>query len=183
MDYLALSHGQTQSKLWLCEQLEPYIPQNAIVANLGSWYNLLGFMMLTRNSNKYQSIMGIDIDPKVKPIADKICEGYMLGSDAKIQNMTADANIFDYNGYHVVVNCSVEHMDSLWFYRVPKGTLVCIQSSDVVQNDNIWKVTNPNISLDDLVKKYPLSHYMFIGDKHIGYEDWGYKRFMIIGVK
>jgi hypothetical protein len=183
MDYSAFSHGQTQSKIWLCETLEPYVPNNAIIANLGSWYNLLGYMMLTRNYKKYQSILGIDIDPNVKSIADNLCEGYMLGKDSKLQNITSDANVFDYQGFHVVINCSVEHMDSLWFYRVPKGTLICIQSSDVVNNDSIWKITNPNISLDVLKEKYPLSHYIFMGDKHIGYEDWGYNRFMIIGVK
>jgi hypothetical protein len=183
MDYLAFSHGQTQSKIWLCETLEPYIPNKAIVANIGSWYNLLGYMMLARNHKLYQSILGIDIDPEVKPIADKLCEGWMLGKDTKLKNITEDANLFNYHGYHVVINCSVEHMDSLWFYKVPKGTLVCIQSSDVVHADGIWKITNPNISLDILMKKYPLSHYMFVGDKHIGYDDWGYKRFMVIGVK
>lgn len=183
MDYLAFSHGQTHSKVWLCENLEPYIPHRAIVANIGSWYNLLGYMMLTRRPNSYQSILGIDIDPDVKPIADKLCEGFMLGKDSCIKNITADANLFDYNGYNLVVNCSVEHMDSLWFYRIPKGTLVCIQSSDVSEPGGIWKISNSTGSLEELVKKYPLSHYMFVGDKHIGYEDWGYNRFMIIGVK
>ena len=57
MDFLSFSHGQTQSKLWLCETIEPYLPKDAVVAILGCWYNTLGFMLLTRNQSMYQHIL------------------------------------------------------------------------------------------------------------------------------
>lgn len=183
MDYLSFSHGQIQSKLWLCENLEPFLPDNAIVANLGSWYNVLGFMMLTRNERKIQSILGIDIDPDAIEVANKMNQGWMIGYGCKLQNIVGDATTYNFQGFNVVINCSAEHMDSVWFDNITPGTLVCIQTSDVDLNDDVWKITNPTQTLDDFKKKYPLSHYMFVDTKDITYSDWGYKRFMLIGVK
>ncbi len=58
MDPLSFSHGQTQSKLWLCETMEPHLPQNAVVAILGCWYNMLGFMLITRNKQLLSACLG-----------------------------------------------------------------------------------------------------------------------------
>ena len=184
MNFDAFSHGQTKSKLWLCEQLEQHLPDNAIVAILGGWYNLLGFMMLARNHNKISSILNIDIDSSAIDIANKINNGWMIGTDAKINNIVADASNYNYQGFDVVINCSPEHMTGNdWFNNISSGTLVCIQSSDIDINDDIWKVTNANKSLDDLVKKYPLSQTLYKDSIEFVYGDWGYQRFMIIGVK
>lgn len=184
MDYLAFSHGQTQSKVWLCEQLEPYLPHKATVAILGCWYNLLGFMMLTRNEDRYQSILGIDIDPEVIPIADKICEGWMMGYGCKLRNTVANANTYNLQGFNVVINCSPEHMTSDdWFNNIDNGALVCIQTSNLDINDEVWKITNPIKSMDEVTKRYPLSHTLVSSTKDIQYNDWGYQRYMLIGIK
>jgi hypothetical protein len=37
--------------------------------------------------------------------------------------------------------------------------------------------------METLVKKYPLSQTLFLGEKEFNYGSWGYKRFMLIGVK
>lgn len=184
MDYLSFSHSQTQSKIWLCETLEPYLPDNSVVAILGSWYNLLSFVMLARNHRKYQSILGIDIDESAIEVAQKLNQGWAIGDTAKVRNIVADANSYNYQGFNVVINCSPEHMESnQWFDNIQPGTLVCLQSSDIDLNDDVWKITNPNKTLEDFVKKYPLSHYIIKDTKEILYSEWGFKRFMIIGVK
>jgi SAM-dependent methyltransferase len=184
MDYNAFSHGQLQSKIWLCDSLEPYIPDRAIVAILGSWYNVLGFMMLTRNRNKYQSILGIDIDSSAIDIATQINAGWMIGDRPKMNNIVADACSYNYQGFTTVINCSPEHMpNDRWFDNINSGTLVCIQTSNIDKNDDVWKVTNPITTMEQLVKKYPLSHYIMQDTQDITYSDWGYKRFMLIGVK
>ena len=72
MDWDSFSHGQIQSKLWLCQELERHLPQNARVAILGSWHNVLAFMLLTRGADRYQTIVGIDLDKKVQKVADKL---------------------------------------------------------------------------------------------------------------
>jgi len=185
MDYTSFSHGQVSSKLWLCAELETYIPVDARVAILGSWYNVLSFMLLTRNASRYQRILGIDKDPGTKEIADRITDAWRIGSDPIITNIIADANEYDLSPYDVVVNCSPEHMESnQWFENIEEGTIVCIQSSNVtVSDDDIWKCVNPNRSLGQLKAKYPLSQYLFCDLKEIRYRDSGYDRFMIIGIK
>lgn len=185
MDFLSLSHGQIQSKLWLCEELEPHIPENATIAILGSWYNILGFILATRNPKKYASIAGIDSDPEVQEIADKFCEAFMIHPTAFIRNIHADANLFDLNGYDVIINCSVEHMrNNFWLNHLTKGQIVCIQSSNVdIQNDNVWKINNPVKTFDDFKKKYPLETILYQDEKLIQYNDWGYSRYMTIGIK
>ena len=186
MNFDAFSHGQIQSKVWLCKELEKFVHTNIKIAILGSWYNLVAFMLLTRNQDRYQHILGIDIDPSVKEIADKITEAWRIGSDYKVENIIADANAYDTSGYDLIINCSPEHMDGNdWFDNIEYGTMICIQSSDVqTSDDDIWKCINPNESLEDLVLKYPLSKYLYSGEKEIRYtEDNGYKRFMLIGIK
>lgn len=184
MNYDAFSHGQTVSKVWLCEHLEPHLPEKAIVSVLGCWYNVLSFIMLSRDSNRYQYILGIDIDPEVIPIADKICNAWMIGDDSKVQHVVSDANTYDLHGFNVVINCSPEHMESNdWFHNIKEGTLVCIQTSNLDINDDVWKIVNPSRTTEEFAKKYPLSRTLVSAVKDIQYNDWGYKRYMLIGIK
>jgi hypothetical protein len=52
MNLDSFSHGQIASKLWLCDHIEQYVTDNSRVAIVGSWYNVLAFMMLTRNESR-----------------------------------------------------------------------------------------------------------------------------------
>ena len=179
----SFSHGQVVSKLWLCNTLESFIPENARVAIVGSWYNVLAFMMLTRNEDRYQEILGIDINPDVASIANKVCNAWAIGTNPKVKNQSCDASNYDLSQYDVVINCSVEHMSDDWYGMIKKGTLVCIQSSDVTNPDYPWLISNPNQNIETLIKKYPLSRILFSNDLEINYSDWGYKRFMLIGLR
>ena len=185
MNYDSFSHGQIQSKVWLCKELERFVHANIKIAILGSWYNVLSFMLLTRNADRYQHILGLDIDPRTKEIADKLTEAWRIGDDAKVENVIADANTYNLQGYDLIINCSPEHMDGdQWFENLDPNTLVCIQSSNIQSEDDIWQCVNPNESLENLVLKYPLSKYLYSGEKEIRYsDDNGYKRFMLIGIK
>jgi hypothetical protein len=183
MNYDAFSHGQILSKIWLCEQLESHLPNNTRAAILGSWYNVLAFMMLTRRSDLYQFILGIDIDLLATDIADRVCDAWRIGCDKKVSNITANSDGFDYTEFNLVINCSVEHMNSNWFNTIPDRTIVCIQSSNVIDQSFPWLISNPNPDMETLIKKYPLSQTLFSGEKEFNYGNWGYKRFMLIGVK
>lgn len=184
MDFNAFSHGQIQSKQWLCENIENYIPKNSRVAVLGCWYNVLSLMMLTRDHNRYQYFLGIDIDPEAISIANKICQAWMLSNVSKANNIVADANEHDISGFNVVINCSPEHMEeNNWFDNIDSGALVCIQSSDLDINDDQWKIVNPNYTLDSLQEKYPLNHIISSKKLDIRYDSWGYSRLMLIGTK
>jgi SAM-dependent methyltransferase len=183
LNFDSFSHGQIISKIWLCENLEPYILKNARIAILGSWYNILSFMMITRQPYKYQHILGIDVNPETIDIADKICSTWTMGINAVVENKIGDAGNVDFSEFDVVINCSPEHMPNDWYNNVKEGTLVCIQTSDVTDSAYPWLVSNPNKDIDTMIEKYPLSQRFFMGTKEIEYTDWGYKRFMTIGLK
>ena len=183
MDSLSFSHGQTQSKLWLCEKLEPFLPDNAVVIILGCWYNLLGFMLLTRNKEQYQHILGVDIAPEAITGANTLCQGFMIGDDTQLRNECGNANTFNLQGHQVVINCSTEHMSDDWFYNIDPNALVCVQSSDVNISDEPWLITNPVDSLDKFTQRFPLREILLLEEVHFNYDSSSYKRFMLIGRK
>jgi hypothetical protein len=184
MDFNAFSHGQVQSKLWLCDNLENYITEPVTIAILGCWYNVLGLMLCLRNSEKIKSIRGIDNDQNAINLANSFCQSFMIQPNVKIDHTLADANELDYNGYDIVINTSVEHMVSTeWFNKVSKNSLVCIQSSNVVTEDPLWDIKNPNPNIDTLTYKFPMSNLYVRKTYHFQYESFGYDRFMLIGRK
>lgn len=183
MNFDAFSHGQIQSKLWLLDHLEPIMDFRERVAILGSWYNVLGFMMIVRKDIYYKEIIGFDVDYTVKPIADKLNNAFTFGYPY-VHNKTANANELDLDNFTTIINCSPEHFENDdWFHKIPKNTLVCIQSSDVTDPDPPWLITNPNPTLEHFRSKYPLSTIYFCDTLRIQYSESGYNRFMIIGLK
>lgn len=180
-DYNAFSHGQIQSKIWLCENLEPHLPPFAQVAVIGSWYSLLAFVMLSRNADKYNMIMGIDQDPESVEVADKITNAWTVGSEYKVRNKCSKIEHFDFKSYNLVINTSCEHMSNEWYSRVKPYQLVCIQSSDMVTDDPGWNITNPNPTMEEFKKKYPMSQILFEGEKLFDYGHLVYNRLMLIG--
>lgn len=198
MDYSAFSHGQIQSKLWLCQELEKFITTPVNVAILGSWYNLLGFMMVTRNYNLYNYIHGIDFNDQVKDIADKICNAWMINDDKKILNINEDMETYRYEDYDVVINTSVEDMaSSKWFDKLPSNLeclnwdlrtkLICIQSNnltpDKIQKYENWNILNPNPDIESLKNKFPMEEILYEGTKEFDYGELKYSRYMLIGRK
>ena len=184
INFDAFSHGQIQSKMWLCKELEPYVPNKSSVYILGSWYNTLGFMMLVRNPDKYQFITGIDIDPEAKLVGDKLCEGWMMRNAVRLKNITHDVNTFNCQGYNVVINCSVEHIEGTnWFSQIGHGTLVCFQSSNITTPEYPWFIKTPSPTLDSFTEKFPLTTTYFRDTLKLEYENFSYDRHMIIGIK
>ena len=183
MNYDAFSHGQIKSKLWLLTNLETAIPYKATVNILGAWYNMLGFMMMVRRPDYYKEIVGYDIDHEVKVVADKINNAFTF-DPAVVKNVTQDANQLVYQDIDVVINCSPEHFDNdEWFNKIPNGTLVAIQSSDMTETGDPWYIKQPNPDIDAFRSRYHLSKVYVCDTMRIQYEDWGYNRFMLIGIK
>lgn len=183
MNYDAFSHGQIKSKLWLCEHLEQHIPKNANVKVLGSWYNILAFLLLARRPTHYKLIEGIDNNPSAKEIADKLCDAWVIDENI-VQNVTGHVNDTLYHDTQVVINCSPEHMeDDVWFKKIPAGTTVCIQTSNVTDPNEPWLIKTPHATLEETIQKYPLTRTHFSNTLRIQYGDWGYDRYMLIGIK
>lgn len=182
MDFDSFSHGQIKSKIWLCEQIEPLIKPNSKVLILGGWVNVLGFMLMTRQENKYSLIQSVDSNPTTIETANKITDRWVI--DGRVKNKVADANTVPSNEFDIIINCSPEHMDSIkWFSNINPNTLVCIQSSNVTSPEKPWFITNANPTLDSFLSKFPLSRIHFYGTLPITYDNWGYDRYMLIGYK
>lgn len=183
MDFDSFSHGQVSSKLWLCEELEPFMPEGTNITILGSWHNVLGFMLSVRKPNYYKTILGVDVDPEVIRVADKITNAWSFGSNM-IRNICENANDLEFHKEEVIINCSAEHFDtSDWFEKIPEGTLICIQSSDVTTPESPWFITHPSENIEVFKERYPVTETLFLDTMDIQYDSWGYKRFMLIGRK
>ena len=184
MDFSAFSHGQIQSKLWLCEEIEPYLPEHASVAILGSWCNVLGFMMLTRNRSKYNLIIGVDQDKDSIEISNRIINGWAIGDEVIAKNECCDVNQFNTNSFDVVINTSVEHINSTkWFENIKDNTTVCLQTSNMVTDDPNWNIVSANPNMETFKSKYPISQILFAGEKVFDYGHLKYSRYMLIGRK
>lgn len=183
MDFTAFSHGQIQSKLWLCETIEPFLKRKADIAILGSWYNTLAFMLMIRRPKFYASIIGIDIDPSAVNIANKICDAWRFDDREIVTNIQKDVKDYDLSRHDAIISCSVEHMHPGWFGQINKGQLVCLQSSDVSSEMESWNIIDHTPDLDSFIQKYQMDEIFFAGEKAIEYDGWGYKRFMLIGIR
>jgi hypothetical protein len=184
MDFDSFSHGQIASKLWLCEELEKFLAPRRKIMILGSWHNVLGFMMAVRKPDYYSNILGIDIDNNSIEIANKITDAWRFNDVTTIENICDNANNIDFPNDSSIINCSPEHFeDTSWFDNMPNGTHLCIQSSSMTDTEHPWYIRQPTPNIETFTEKYPMSKIQYIGARKIEYDDWGYSRFMVIGFK
>jgi len=188
MDFSAFSHGQIQSKLWLCESLEPLLsekPQS--VAIIGSWYNVLAFMLLARNQDLYNHIDGYDVDIESISKSNQINDAWMINKDQKVSNICKDAKDVDYKSYDVIVSTSVEDIGIDWYDLVPEGKLICLQtinlSPEIKNQYPNWIIRNHIPDMETFKQKYPLSNILFEGCRTYDYDHLKYDRYMLIGKK
>jgi hypothetical protein len=86
----------------------------------------------------------------------------------------------------MVVNTSVEHMRyDDWFKNIPSGMIVGLQGTNMVHEDE--DVPNPILSMDHLLKRYPLvigrlpSYQRVLDFQYPGKEP--FSRFHVVGRK
>jgi len=147
-------HGLVKSKLWLCEELETAMYRECIsnptLHILGCWDNLLAFMLLTRKPEYYNSVYGYDIDPEAITNANKVCDMWKYESPM-VTNIIQDVNDTDYSTHtnSIFINCSIDQMDSNnWYNSVPKGSLVCIQTTNMTDSEFPWYIKQTTDSLN-----------------------------------
>jgi hypothetical protein len=188
--YDSFKHGLVVSKYWLSDELErclnfKYNNQYHVYV-LGAWHGLLPFIMITRKPDAYRAFYCYDIDESCKAQAEQLCDTWRF-EEPKVNHYTQNANDIVYTTKNnIVINCSVDQFSNdLWFHKVNKGDLVCVQCTDYNAND--WETTNIVNSIDELKNRFKFSKYLYEGIKHIDYRNVGaalhYKRFMIIGYK
>jgi len=182
MDLDAFSSGQIVSKLWLAKELEPIAGEHANPAKIvlvGGWYGILNLLLRTRSNMSIESVRSVDIDKDACSLADKINDTWVW-QNWKFKAIVADANEYDYADSNLVINTSVEHIDThQWFDNIPVGCLVVLQSNDMNHEDHC----NNHESLEKFLEDFPLTKILYSGSKHFEYPNWGFNRFMIIGLK
>ncbi len=186
LDEDAFTSGQVLSKLWLAETIEQVIIHNDFnkelnILNLGGWYGILHFIFKCRNKLKIKKYLNLDIDQEACDISEKINETWVW-QNWKFKSISDDANIYKYtiDDFNVVINTSVEHMNSTqWFDNIPKDVLVILQSNDMPHEDHIQN----HHSLEEFIKEFSLNEILYHGQKLFQYDDKSFKRFMLIGVK
>lgn len=180
----AFSSGQISSKIWLAESLEQAICHYNLtnplrICIIGGWYGLINFILQVRSKISIIHVRSVDIDIEACKTADIINETW-VAKNWQFKSLNVDANNFDYSHFDCVINTVIEHMDQdTWFNNISKGTLVALQSNDMIHPDHI----NNHKSLSMFDKSYPLSNTFMLKSKDIRYPDWNFKRFMKIGIK
>jgi len=186
MDLQAFSSAQIQSKLWLVQRLEDVLIEHVSRESghriwiLAGWYGITNLLIRSRNKIPVQEIRSFDIDPSCEPIADSI-NNLWVWKAWEFKAHTRDINQLEYSPKpDVVINSAVEHMASNdWWERIPSNTVVCLQGSDMDHDDH----TNKIHSSQELLEKYRLQECFYEGTKRFQYDDHGFYRYMIIGVK
>lgn len=175
----AFSSGQIGSKIWLCEKLEQLKWKSNLTHIYGGWYGITAFLLLSRGKFKVNRIESYDFDPECESVADIINENWVW-QNWKFKAHTADCNTLNSSSADLIINTSTEHFDSLlWFNYIPPGTRVILQGNNMPHDDH--KVTTNTI--EEFKKEYPLSEFVYAGQKEFNYPDWQFTRFMIIGYK
>lgn len=186
IDQDVFASGQILSKLWLAETLEDVISHQNLTHSLRililcGWYGQLHLIFRIRKKLKIETTISIDINPEIQKAAELLNETWVWQS-RKFSAITVDANEFTYSeeDFNVVINTSVEHMESRqWFENIPLGTLIVLQSNDMVHDDH----HNNHQNLQDFLDEYEISEYYYNGVKTFSYPNQMFKRYMIIGRK
>lgn len=186
----SFKHSLVSSKLWLCQELEKVIfgkqIKNPIVHILGSWHNILGFMLLVRNPSLYGAIHGYDIDEESIILADKILDNWKY-TYPKVYNHNLDVSTANFNtvgNEGVFINCSVDQMkDTIWYDNIPDNRLVCLQCTDLPINSENWDVKQSFNSKVDLTETYRVRELVYCDSMLFDYGHLKFYRHMMIGIK
>lgn len=164
-----------KSKLWICQTLKKLdLVDFASIYVLGSWYGNTAIILKNCGIN-FQKIINVDIDKTALSKSNQILS--YLGINAK--HMHRDANKLSYHQLPVnslVINTSVNDMSGVeWFKKIPKGTLVVLQSRNNVKNTQ-------HTDISHLDKQFPMTKTMYLKQKTLHDPETEYQRFMKIGI-
>ena len=179
IDKDAFSSGQIGSKIWLCEELESIGWHSSLTYLYGGWYGITAFLLLSRGKFSVDRIRSLDIDPACEATADMINENWVR-ENWRFKAFTQDCNNFEGQYGDLIINTSTEHFESMdWFRKIPQGTRLVLQGNNMPHSDH--HVHTQNIL--EFIERYPLTDYVFTGQKEFVYPDWQFTRFMTIGIK
>ncbi len=166
--------GQINSKLWLIENIKPFIKEPSTLEIHGGWVGTLASLIF-QSQLPIVKITSIDLDPSCESTALEMNK--MEHHRGKFEAVTA--NMIHYPcSSDVVINTSCEHITQedykTWLNNVPKHSLIVLQSN----NYNIDEHIRTAHSLEDFKEQSKIS-VEWQGQLELPL----YTRYMLIGYK
>jgi hypothetical protein len=139
--------------------------QHDRIYNLGSWYGNMA-PILNRQGIKFNRLLNVDRNPDVVANATKVADHFDMGH--LIKHLTGDANKLRYKNPSMIINTSCNDIEgSGWFDRIPKGTLVALQTRD----------------MPDFKTLFPLKETLHFSEMRLQDPEEKYTRLTWIGIK
>jgi hypothetical protein len=129
--------GQVNSKLWLIENIRPFINKPVSVDIHGGWVGVLASLMF-QSDLPLTSIRSIDIDPSCQSIATMMnkaeeIQGRFMAVTADMCNVESTAD--------VIINTSCEHITqeqyNQWLDKISNNKLLILQSNNYLINEHV----------------------------------------------
>jgi hypothetical protein len=122
--------GQIRSKLWLIENLKPFVDKPATVDIHGGWNGVLASLMF-QSKIPINLIRSIDIDPDCNDISNTMNK--LEEMQGRFLSITADMCDIDSTA-EVIVNTSCEHISqdqyTQWLNKTSPSSLLVLQSNN-----------------------------------------------------
>jgi hypothetical protein len=170
--------GQINSKIWLIEQLTPFVvySENDIVIH-GGWNGVLASLIF-QSSIQVKNLISIDIDPECEKISNMI--NRIESIEGRFTAVTCDMVNYEYTTKpNIVINTSCEHISQeiydRWLSKIPKNSIIVLQSNDYFDLEE-------HIRCAKDLKDFELQSNIQIFFKS-ELQLSKYKRFMLIGCK
>jgi hypothetical protein len=164
--------GQIRSKIWLIENLTPYLKDISTIDIVGGWNGVLASLLFQSELN-FNKIQSIDIDPSCQETA--LTMNKLEEMQGKFSAITSDMCNFSYNA-DCIINTSCEHITQdqylKWLTLLPKDSLIVLQSNNYQIEEHI-RIAN---SIEHFIYQSKL-HVLFSSTLNMPL----YDRYMIIG--
>ncbi len=167
--------GQVRSKIWLIENMKPFINEKVTIDIHGGWNGVLASLIFQSDIN-CSFIRSVDIDESCEETA--VLMNKLEHMEGRFEAVTADMCSINIDA-DVVINTSCEHItqeeyDS-WIENIPSSSLIILQSNnyDILEHVRIAK------NLDEFATQSRLGKILYSNELETSL----YKRFMIIGKK
>ena len=169
--------GQVKSKLWLIDNIIPYVSIKNNVVIHGGWNGLLASLMF-QSSIQIDKIVSIDIDPTCENISNTMNK--IEEMSGKFKAITSNMADYRYDFFpDIVINTSCEHITQdiydKWLSFIPLGSLIILQSNDFFELDEHIRCVKDIHEFEDQSKIKVLSSATLELPK--------YNRFMLIGYR
>ena len=174
---ISCNASQLQSKLWIIEELTNNNIKPVNVCGLAGWYCQYIVPLLKDNLPSVKEIYNYEIDKDVVDMSYKFNKRYKDDETYKVNIKNIMFNSIE-KDFDIVINCSCEHMFSMWKFREineEMNPIYVLQSSNDDSHDEHINCVNDE---RELIDQAQLKDVIYSGSLELMN---GTKRFMVIG--